>query len=419
MILTVWIRSYPFLNSIDLQHYLTFSSPDIWYNFRQIELLVHNYPVYNWFDPMTSYPTGKMVDWGPLFPFVIASLSIVTGMTSRPDMMYLASWVIPIFAAFMIPVTYCIGKILLDWKTGILAAGFLSVTSGAYFFTSAFGYVDHHILEVLFGALFCLMYMVTLKYGKQHSPGFTFQRATLIFMGLSLSTSLVYFAGFVTMPTMIIFGVVVALYTFFQFIYYRLTNKPGSSLLITNLVIFSLILVFTVMFGVHQPGTSLQQYSVAHIFAMLLIIGETLVMYALSKWLNKSTGLYILAVLGFNAVIVFSILTIGHGAFYKQIMIFGRVAEIRTITESQPWSLDLAVSSFNLMVILSIFGFVILLYHVYTKKQEETLFFMTWSLVIFALTVQYLRFESYFAVNVALLSSLCIVTGLTTGFAKI
>ncbi|MCX6698349.1 MAG: oligosaccharyl transferase, archaeosortase A system-associated, partial [Methanomicrobiales archaeon] len=33
--------------------------------------------------------------------------------------------------------------------------------------------------------------------------------------------------------------------------------------------------------------------------------------------------------------------------------------------------------------------------------------------------VQYLRFESYFAVNVALLSSLCIVTGLTTGFAKI
>ncbi len=419
MILTVWIRSFPFLNSIDLQHYLTFYSPDIWYNFRQIELLVHNYPVYNWFDPMTSYPTGKLVDWGPFLPFVIASLSIVTGMTSRQDIMYLASWVIPLFAAFMIPVTYYIGKTLWDWKTGILACSLLSITSGIYFVTSAFGYVDHHILEALFGALFCLMYMVTLKYGKQHSPAFTFQRATLIFLGLSLSTSLVYFAGFLTMPTMIIFGVVVALYTFFQFISDRFAKKTDTNLLFTNLVIFSLLLVFMAIFGVHQPGTSLQQYSVAHIFAMVLIVGETLVMYALSRWLNKSTGLYILAAFGFNAVIVLSILTTGHGAFYRQIMIFGRITEIRTIAESQPWSLDLAVSSFNLMVILSTFGFVILLYHVYTKKQEEQLFFMIWSLIIFLLTTQYLRFESYFAVNVTLLSSLCIVTGLTTGFAKV
>jgi len=417
MILTIWIRSLIAL-SINLPDYMTFSYPDIWYNFRQIELMIHNYPVYNWFDPMTGYPTGKSIDWGPFLPFVIATLSIITGMTSRQDMMYLSSWVIPLFAALMIPVTYSIGKIFWDWKTGILAAGLLSVTSGTYFLISTFGHVDHHILELFFGALFCLTYIVTLKYSKQHPPSVSFQRATLIFLGLSLLTSLIYFAGFLTMPTVIIFGVVVALYTFFQFLIDHAANILDTSLLFTNIVVFAFILVFTAMFGLHQAGLSLQQYSMAHIFVILFIIGETLVMYSLSKWLDRNIGRYVLAVGGFCAVVILSILTIGHGALYKEIMLFGRITEIRTIAEAQPWSLDLAFFSFNVMLILSLFGFVILLYHVYTKKREEHLFFLIWTLIIFALTTQYLRFEAYFAVNVTLLSSLSIVTGLTMGLAS-
>ena len=418
MIITLWIRSLTAL-SIDLPHYLTFSSPDIWYNFRQIELMVHNYPVYNWFDPMTAYPSGKSIDWGPFLPFVTATLAILTGMTSRTDMMYLASWVIPAFAVMMIPVTYFIGKILWDWKIGIIASGLLAVTSGTYFMTSTFGQVDHHILEVLFGTLFCLMYMVTLKYCKQHPPGFTFQRIPLIFLGLSLLTALTYFAGFLNMPTMILFGMIVALYTFFQFIRDRAANIRDTSLLLTNTVVFSLLLVLMAIFGIQRAGSSLQQYSSAQFFAIVFIIVGTMVMYALSKWLNRNTVMYILAVIGISAVVVLSILTTGNGAFYKQIMLFGQGEEISTIVESQPWSLDIAFSSFNIMVILSIFGFVVLAYHVYTKKREEHLFFMIWSLIIFVLTIQYLRFESYLAVNVTLLSSLCIVTCLTTGFTNL
>ena len=87
MIVSLWVRSLSSL-SMDLPHYLTFSSPDIWYNFRQIELMIHNFPVYSWFDPMTAYPTGKSIDWGPFLPLIAASLSILTGMTSRADMMY-------------------------------------------------------------------------------------------------------------------------------------------------------------------------------------------------------------------------------------------------------------------------------------------------------------------------------------------
>ena len=52
---------------------------DTWYNLRQIEVMVHNFPQYNWFDPMTAYPAGKMIDWGPGLPFIAAVFCIITG----------------------------------------------------------------------------------------------------------------------------------------------------------------------------------------------------------------------------------------------------------------------------------------------------------------------------------------------------
>ncbi len=417
MIVSLLVRSLSSF-SMDLPHYLTFSSPDIWYNFRQIELMIHNFPVYTWFDPMTAYPTGKSVDWGPLLPFIAASLSLITGMTSRADMMYLSSWVIPFFAAMMVPVTYFIGKFLWDWKTGIIASGLLSVISGIYFVSSMFGYVDHHILEALFGTLFCLMYILTLKFCKNHAHELMTQRTLVIFVVLSLLTALVYFCGYLNMPTMILFGLIVAIYTFFEFIRDALANKPGNNLLFTNIGIFSFLVLFLVLFGVKAEGLSLQQYSAGHIFAILFIIGETLVMYALLRYLNRNKGAFIIAVVTITTASLLAVHAISTQTFYQLATLFGQSEAISTITESQPWSLTLAFSTFNLMLIFGIVGFAILVYQVYTKKRDEHLFFLIWSIIIFVLTVQHFRFEYYFAVNVTLLSSLCIVTGLVTGFKR-
>src|SRR5271157_4141242 len=54
---------------------------DPYYNLRQIEVMVHNFPQNNWFDPMTGFPTGKIIDWGPLVPFISATASILIGAT--------------------------------------------------------------------------------------------------------------------------------------------------------------------------------------------------------------------------------------------------------------------------------------------------------------------------------------------------
>ena len=354
-------------------HY--FHSPDIWYNFRQIELIIHNYPNYAWFDPMTAYPTGKSIDWGPLLPFLAASLSIITGLTGRSEMMYLSSWVIPVFGALMVPVTYVIGKLLWDWKAGITAAVLISITSGIYFVTSSFGYVDHHIIEAFFGALFCLMYLLTLMYCKKNFPCVQNRRVLITFSGLSVITALTYFAGFLNMPTMLLFGLIVAIYTLLQFIWDTLQNKLSKSLALTNIAVFTPIILFIVIFGIKQPGFSPQQYSISQLLFILLIIGETLVLYFLSKELSGNKKLYLISIVAGGATLFITIYLLNGETFSLLSILFGQSYEFATITETQPWTLSLAFSTLNLTLILAMVGFGILSYHLFTKKRPEHLFF--------------------------------------------
>src|SRR5512137_2664452 len=71
------LRILPAIVTRDQSFYLVYDT-DTWYNLRQIEVMVHHFPQYNWFDPMTAYPSGKQIDWGPLLPFLAAVLCLIT-----------------------------------------------------------------------------------------------------------------------------------------------------------------------------------------------------------------------------------------------------------------------------------------------------------------------------------------------------
>ena len=149
VLFSLWLKSFQSASMIEGGIVRLFEN-DPWYNMRQIEVMVHNFPQYNWFDPMTAYPSGKLIDWGPLFPLIAASFCLVTGAATRPEIMYMASWVPVLMGIVMIPVMYLLGRVLCDWKTGLVAAGMIAILSGEYFYRSSFGFVDHHVAEVLF-----------------------------------------------------------------------------------------------------------------------------------------------------------------------------------------------------------------------------------------------------------------------------
>jgi asparagine N-glycosylation enzyme membrane subunit Stt3 len=189
---------------------------DSWYTLRQVEVMVRDFPLYNWFDPMTAFPDGKIIDWGPLYPFIAATLCLITGATTRSGIIFSSGWVGPLMAVVMVPVMYQLGKTVWNWKAGIIAAGLVSVVSIHYFSISSYGWVDHHSAEVLFSTLFFLSYISTLSYVKCHPVDWKYQKTLIFPVFLSVLTGIIYFLGLLSSTTVILVLVVIAIYTLVQ-----------------------------------------------------------------------------------------------------------------------------------------------------------------------------------------------------------
>lgn len=137
-ILALWLRMLPAAGLVTDEG-VDLLGNDPWYNLRQVESMVENFPSYLWFDTMTEYPTGNVNHWGPLFIQVISGLCILLGAATRPEIMYVASWVPPLMGMLTVPVLYLTGERIGDWKCGLFAAIFGAVVSGQFFYRSLFG----------------------------------------------------------------------------------------------------------------------------------------------------------------------------------------------------------------------------------------------------------------------------------------
>ena len=162
----LWIRLIPLFALGETDVVSMVSMDDPFYNLRQVELILANFPAYAWFDPMTNYPYGTAIYWGPLFPAIIAVCCLVTGAATRPEIIGTALLVTPFIAAATVVLMYFVGRAFGDWKTGVLASGFSAIVSGQFYVVSWYSYIDHHIAEVFFSTLFCLLYCYALLAAK-------------------------------------------------------------------------------------------------------------------------------------------------------------------------------------------------------------------------------------------------------------
>src|SRR5512138_703800 len=149
----LWLRLLPMFNMGNTDVLMMVASDDPLYNLRQVEQILANFPNYAWFDPMTMYPQGTSIYWGPLFPTVIAICCLLTGAATRTEIISIGLLIPPLMAVATIVIMYFVGKTCGDWKTGILASGFTAIVTGQFFYRSFYGYMDHHIAEALFSTL--------------------------------------------------------------------------------------------------------------------------------------------------------------------------------------------------------------------------------------------------------------------------
>jgi len=407
MVAAFWIRVIP-AASFSYPDYLGGAEPDIWYNLRQIEVMVHHFPQYNWFDPMTAFPAGKTVDWGPLFPCTAAILAILSGAATRPDLMAATSYMGPIVAVALVPVVFLLGKHIWDSWAGLIAALFITVGTFALYYRTTYGYIDHHGMETLLSTVFVLSYLCALYYAKAHPPSgsdiHTYVRPALI----AALAGVAFALGLMNMPTMILFALVVAIFTVAAFILHAITRTSSDYLLIVNVITFLVVLIALPLIGMNMESLALSQYSPGQFLCYLFLIVGTFVLWFLGK-VTKNVMTYLVAIVlvlvAMVALLNFSGSTLIADALS---LFFGQESDVATIQEMQGYEVRFAILSYNYGIVLAAGGFIALLWKTWTSKDFRLVFLAIWSLVMAIATLQHRRFEYYFAVNFALLSGIAV-----------
>jgi oligosaccharyl transferase (archaeosortase A-associated) len=412
-IFALWLRLLPMLNMGNTDVLMMVASDDPLYNLRQVEQILANFPNYAWFEPMTLFPTGQPVPWGPLFPTIIAVFCLVTGASTRPEIISIGLLIPPIMGILIVATMYFVGKNCGDWKTGLLASGFTAIVSGQFFYRSFYGYMDHHIAEVLFSTIFCLMYMYAIfseKDTKIDLKNISSYKKTLLLSGLA---GIAYLLGLFVMPTMILFAMIVGIFTVVQFVIDVFKGRTSEYLLVINTVIFTIAIIGLLAYGLKNPGVNLIFYSVGHVYAYLALIGGTGFLYGIARFVKEKEWYYYPAVLigsgiGFT-LILFIVSPDLYNLFINSLIsFFGQQAMSNTIQEARGWTSVLAWTTFNYGIILMLGGALVMLYNNLKDEHPHQIFALVWSLVMLFSTWQHVRYEYYLAVNIALLSAVCV-----------
>lgn len=409
-----FIRTIPaWSGNPDVLMYVGMDDPT--YQLRRIEQTIANYPNIAWFDPMTFFPFGQPMHWGPLFPLIGATVCLLTGAATRPEIIGVTLFIPCVMAALMVPVVYALVSRIADWKAGIIAAFFISFIPGQFFFRSYYGYLDHHIGEVLFSTLFCLCYLTALVYSRNHPVDLANKNTWKIPVLLGLLCGVVYVLGLALMPTMILFALIVGIFTPCWFIIQRYIGHLGASALVINSVTFLVAIIGFFMIGIQAEG-GLNYYTSGHPVAYGLLILGTVILFGFSYLLReKPYWYYVGALLGVSVLGIILLAIILPDLFTYLLNnatgFFGQNIHWRTIQEARPWTWDDAWRTFNYSLLLFGAGAAVLIYRIKKELCPSHVFTLIWAVVIFFSTWQHIRYEYYLAVPVAVLG------GIVTGFA--
>ena len=338
---------------------------------------------------------------------------MIAGASTRPEIIKYALMVPPIMAAAMVPLVFLLVRKISDWKSAIIASGFVAIVGGQYFFRSLYGYLDHHIAEVLFGTLFILAYVYCMWWAKEHPVDLS-KRETLIKPVIfALLAGVAYILGLFTMPTMILFALIIGVFTVIQFIWDFYRKQSSDYLLLTNVVTFGFATVAFFIVGVRNPGLELGNYSIAHPITYIIFILGTIFLYLLSRYLKgKKAYIYPFGIIAIGIVGIAVLAAVApqiYNYFISGIIdFFGQNSYYLTIQEARSWTLAEAWETFNYSLILMAGGLLVLLYRSWKEERPDQHVILIWSVFMLIAAWQHIRYEYYLAVNIAVLAGICV-----------
>lgn len=424
--LGLWIRLLPMQFILGLEQPVVLYE-DPWYTIRQVEQILPHFPQISWFDPMLSFPDGKVVDWGPVFPLFASVLAILAGAGTHEEIVLAIGWAPVILGLLLIPLSFLLGKIIWDKKTGWIAAMLISVVGGETLFRSFYGDVDHHMMEVVLttGFFVCYFYLfskifplITEHPDEQNKdPNSNVYQKTYswiplqkIDIGLSIIAGLLYYLAIMTMPTCTIIAITVGIITFLLPLLFHEKEKIFR-LLWANGIIFSLFMVLFATTGIHVSGLALQQYTIIHLLLPFFLIIESIIIYLLSSLFKNQKAFVIpgifLVIFGiFCGICAIFLPEIFHLYTNSVNSFFGLGGTSNLIQEMGGADLITLLKSFNLTIILAIFGFILLALQLFRTRSPVLSASIIWMLVYLGISFLVARYFYYSGLIIVILAAI-------------
>ncbi len=421
---SLYLRVYRPMSRVLVGDSVFFDGNDPWYHMMLAKSTILNLQR-PWFDPLTFFPEGTPIHFGPFNSWAIAVLSYIAGL-GNPSMhtVEVVGAIFPaVLGALLVFPLYFIGRQLGGRTAGFLGAVMIAVLPGQLLSRSVIGFTDHHIAEVLLSTTAMLFFMLAVRSGAGKLTFASLRGGNLAALKRPLLYAL--FAGLFLGLYMdawasghLFVGILLAFVTI-QSIVDHLRGRNVEYLGITGTTTFLITLLLILPFVRVQNGFSSVHYSLFQ--PTMLIIGIVFVLFLsfISTLLvqRKMERRYFPLVVFGSIAIVFVMLMVAVPSFTGTLMsgldIFqpktgggATISEASTILERYGIQRNFP----GLIPILSPFWLTLLALPLILQRyyrdvgRNAELLIVIWTLTMLALTFAQNRFAYYYAVNVAFLS---------------
>jgi oligosaccharyl transferase (archaeosortase A-associated) len=422
---SLYLRVYRPMSRIFVGDSVFFDGNDPWYHMMLAKSTVLNLQR-PWFDPLTFFPEGAPIHFGPFMSWAIAILSYIAGLGS-PSMhtVEVVGAIFPaVLGALLVFPVYFIGRELGGRTAGFLGAVMIAVLPGQLLSRSVIGFTDHHVAEVLLSTTAMLFFILAIREGAGRLTFASLRGGDLRTLKRPLTYSL--FAGLFLglyidawAAGHLFVGIILAFATI-QGIVDHMRGKNVEYLGIVGAISLLVALLLILPFVDAQNGFGPVYYSLFQ--PMMLILGIFFLLFLAfvsSQLVQRKMERRIFPLTIFGSIaIVFVILAVAVPSFTGTLIngldvLFktpsggaATISEASTILERYGIQRNFP----GLVSILSPFWLTLLALPLMIQRyrrdpgRNAELLIVLWTLTMFALTIGQNRFAYYYAVNVAFLS---------------
>lgn len=439
-IIAFGIRIRPAANAFLPNGFARFSNDPL-YHMRVVEVLLSNYPHTMHYNPLTNFPYGSYIHFGPLFDHMIALSALILGLGNPSTSLVnvIGAYTPAVLGALTVIPVYYIGKHLYDRKTGAIAALLLAIAPGQFLNRSTVLFTDHHVAETLFSTLLILFFMIAL--GEAKKKGLTLKmlknrgKETISPVTYAFLSGLMYAAYQLVWPGAPMFGFILVVFAVIQYTADNLNGDDTEYLAIIGTITFLTGLIPLIPFINTTLGFNAYIYSWFHIVTAFAAIFAFIYMHAVHKLLKSRDmkdyyfPLVMIATLMFGLLVMkivspstfASIIGISSSIFFVKTGGASTIGEVSSIFyRGGVFTLSSVWYNFATGFFLSIIAMFMIAFSYKKDKRPEELLLLVWTFIMLLAIYGQNRFAYYYSINVAVLSGYFVAKALDfVGWKKV